>query len=200
MKSQFILASGSPRRKALLQKLDVPFEVIPSSVQECHTNAADPAELVQQLALEKAREVAQHFPDRVVIGADTVVVLGDTVMGKPAHEAEAKEMLRALSGNRHTVFTGVAIVKKSREEKYTFYEKTDVTFLPLTNEMIDYYIRSATPLDKAGAYGIQDWSACFVEKINGCYNNVVGFPISKFAQLLRTAKIQKRFSTNSFAL
>ena len=198
MLSPFILASRSPRRKALLEKLNLPFEVVSSSVQEDHISSAEPDKLVRRLALEKAQEVAKQFPHRVVIGADTVVVLDGTVMGKPAHQAEAKEMLNLLSGRRHTVFTGVAIVKNANAEEHTFYDRTGVTFFPLTHEMIDRYVRNTPPLDKAGAYGIQDWSACFVEKIDGCYNNVVGFPLSRFAQLLRTPAIQERFGIDHF--
>lgn len=196
MQPPFILASGSPRREALLRKLDLPFEVVPSSVSEDHGEASNPEELVQQLALMKARDVAGRFPDRVVIGADTVVVLGEIIIGKPADKDEARGILRSLSGKKHTVFTGVALVKNVEEEEHIFYERTDVTFFPLEDEMIDYYVGTFRPLDKAGAYGIQDWSACFVEKIEGCYNNVVGFPLARFVQLLKTSAVKSQFNIN----
>lgn len=188
-----ILASNSPRRAKLLALLDIPFDTIPSAVEEDYSVDESPEDLVCRVASEKAESVGSLFPEKMVIGADTIVVLDSTIFGKPASHEEAERMLTTLSGKTHSVITGVALVKKSRTAIHTFFEQTDVTFHPLTSNMIDYYVRMYNPLDKAGAYGIQDWSACFVKTISGCYHTVMGFPVSKFAQVLRNRRIMEMF-------
>ena len=193
MAPPFILASNSPRRRNLLEKLDIAFDIAPSNVQEDYTNDENPEDLVCLLALKKAKDVGRQYPDRVVIGADTVVVLEGKILGKPESEPQAVKMLQMLSGKTHAVFTGVALVELSKQAEFTFAERTDVSFFEVSYGMIEYYVRKYKPLDKAGAYGIQDWSACFVESISGSYDNVVGFPTSKFIQLLRTPELDKMF-------
>jgi len=191
--TKFILASNSPQRKKLLNILNIPFDVIPSKVEENFDPDLAPEILVCKLALKKAQLVSSLYPDFIVIGADTIVVLKNRILGKPSTLSEAREMLQILSGETHTVYTGVALVKQSDEVTYSFYEQTEVTFYPLSSDMIDYYVQTFSPLDKAGAYGIQDWSACFVESISGCYHNVVGFPLPKFVSVLRNPDIEILF-------
>lgn len=177
---QIILASGSPRRKALLTQIDLDFEVIPSSVHEDFNIDKGPKEFVEHYSRLKALDVAEKYPDLLVIGADTVVVLDNKIIGKPKDEADSKRILRALSGNTHKVITGVTLVVNSKNIIDTFNKETKVTFNELTDEQIQYYIDNYKPLDKAGSYGIQDWFAVCVNKIDGCYFNIMGFPLSKF--------------------
>lgn len=174
---RIILASGSPRRKELLGKFIPSLEIIPSRADEPSFPELGPAETVKKLALIKAREVAGREAGRgdMVIGADTVVTIDNKILGKPRDEAHAGEMLRALSGSVHDVFTGVCIIKDW--EECCFAEKTEVYFRRLTDYEIDAYIASGEPMDKAGAYGIQGIASLFVEKINGDYFNVMGFPV-----------------------
>lgn len=193
MTAQFILASDSPRRKELLRMLNLSLRVVPSGVEEDYSLPGTPEELVCRFALKKANDVAIRFPERIVLGADTIVVLDGQILGKPVDLPQAKEMLSRLSGQTHTVFTGVAMIKQSQKANHTFCERTTVKFFPLSGEMIDYYVENCGPLDKAGAYAIQDWSACFVESISGCYHNVMGFPVSRFIWVLRRPDINERF-------
>lgn len=180
-----ILASGSPRRKDLLSLLQLEFEIDPAIGPEEPYAGRDPAEYVRQLAVAKASEVARRRTDpALVVGADTVVVLGGLLLGKPADEEEAKWMLRLLSGQTHQVYTGVAVVEIPGFLTRDAVEVTDVTFKALTDERIERYVRTGEPLDKAGAYGIQGLGAVNVSRIEGCYFNVVGLPLAKLADLL----------------
>ncbi|MEX0721825.1 MAG: Maf family protein [Balneolaceae bacterium] len=186
---RIILASKSPRRKKLLTQLGFKFEVHPSDINE-DISQAEPGKLVEQLALLKAGDVARHFPNSFIIGADTIVVHSGEILGKPKDETEAAEMLMRLSGSIHSVFTGVTLAKTDEkgfiDSKKTFYEQTNVQFSTLTFREIQAYIKSGSPLDKAGAYGIQDdLGAVFVEKIVGDYYNVVGFPLNRFYRELK---------------
>jgi septum formation protein len=176
MKS-IILASGSPRRKELLEQVKLTFEIIVSDIDEVMNEKDKPSDIVQSLAQQKARDIFAKHKDSVVIGADTIVAIGDKRLGKPESKEEAVEMLQMLSGKTHSVFTGVAI--ETLEHSKTFYEETKVTFWNLTKEDIDTYIESGEPFDKAGAYGIQGFGATLVKKIDGDYFNVVGLPISR---------------------
>jgi len=178
--SPIILASNSPRRKDLLELINLSFKVITSSVHEDFDIDLVPTDFAKHYANLKALDVAQKYPDSLVIGADTIVVLDDEIIGKPVDENDSKSMLRKLSGRTHTVITGVSLVWRDRNIEDTFYEKTKVTFLNLTEEQIQFYIENYHPLDKAGSYGIQDWFAVCVKKIDGCFYNVMGFPLSKF--------------------
>lgn len=182
MKS-FILASGSPRRKELLQQAHYSFQIKTSTVEEIVEEGLSPAEVVEQLALLKAKDIWSQTKDEVVIGADTVVAIDDAILGKPYDENDAKAMLQKLSGNTHSVYTGVAICSAEGDE--TFSEKTDVEFYTLSDEDIEMYIRSKEPFDKAGSYGIQGFGAFLVKRIIGDYYTVVGLPLAKTIRELR---------------
>lgn len=175
-----ILASNSPRRKSLLELIDLPFKVITSSVHEDFNINLKPIEFAKHYANLKALDVARERPDNLVIGADTIVVLDDEIIGKPIDENDSKLMLRKLSGRTHTVITGVSLVWQEKSFVDSFYEETKVTFHKLTDEQIQYYVDNYHPLDKAGSYGIQDWFAVCVKKIDGCFYNVMGMPLSNF--------------------
>lgn len=175
------LASASPRRQDLLKQIGLDFEVIPSSVKEIMNENLSPGELVENLALAKARDVAGTIADGVVIGADTVVILNNQIMGKPVDSAEAALMLTRLSGALHQVMTGVAIVDIKSGLQRVFHETTCVRFRYLTSDIIENYIDSGEPFDKAGAYAIQGLGSILVEGIEGCYFNVVGLPLTRVA-------------------
>lgn len=182
---KIILASGSPRRKKLLQQINLSFDVRPSSVDEFFDPELSPEEVVQQLALRKAADVAKNQKDALVIGADTIVVFKDKILEKPRTHQEAKKMLQQLSGQTHQVLTGVALCKVNASnniaDTVSFVETTDVTFGELNSDDIENYVASGSPMDKAGGYGIQDdFGAIFVKKIEGDYYNVVGFPLHSF--------------------
>lgn len=178
-----ILASQSPRRRELLAEAGFAFSAVASSFDESTVVADDPAELVMALAREKAAAVAREHPGEVVVGSDTVVALGDEVLGKPVDDADAARMLRALSGRAHTVHTGVAIVDGTSSD--VFVSSTEVVFWDLTDEEIDSYVASGEPRDKAGAYGIQGLGRMLVKEIHGDYYTVVGLPVAWLARRLR---------------
>jgi len=180
----YILASASPRRQELIQLLGLPFRCIPSDVDENVSSHLQPDEIVCTLARRKAMGVMpkQNQPT-VVVGADTIVVCDDQILGKPTDKGDAKKMLLTLQGKTHRVYTGVCIVD-NRGKEQSFYAMTEVRFYPLSEEEIDVYIESGEPMDKAGAYGIQEKGALLVEKINGDYFNVVGLPIALLARNL----------------
>ncbi|MGF0032918.1 Maf family protein [Bariatricus sp. SGI.154] len=184
---RYILASASPRRKELMEQAGFRFEVIPSTVEEKITKTI-PSEVVMELAAQKAQDVFEHHgtKDCVVIGADTVVVYRDEILGKPADKAEAYDMLSMLADRTHQVYTGVSLIisKKGQVHTKTFYESTDVTFCPICKEDLRAYVESGDPLDKAGAYGIQGTFAIHVKCIKGDYNNVVGLPVCRLYQEL----------------
>jgi septum formation protein len=164
-----------------LRQIGFSFTVEESGVDEQIPDGIAPEEAVRRLSLEKANRVAERLDDGIVIGADTIVVLDGKILGKPSSKEEAIAMLSNLSGRAHTVFTGFALVDVNSKKSYVDYERTEVTFRRLGNEEIEDYVESGSPMDKAGAYGIQDdYGAVFVEKIDGCFYTVVGFPLSKF--------------------
>lgn len=180
IEKRIILASESPRRKKLLALLGFDFEVIPAYIDEDSIIMDGlPENYVQKLSLMKAEKVANEITDNaIVIGADTIVVLGSQVLNKPTDEYDAYNMLRQLSDNTHQVYTGIALVDVSSKLTLTSYKKTNVTFRFLEDEEIWAYIRSGSPMDKAGSYGIQDdFGAVFVSHIDGCYYNIVGLPL-----------------------
>lgn len=183
--TKIILASASPRRKELLTQIGIPFSVQVSTCEEKITGTA-PADVVCELSRQKAEDVWRQTGG-FVIGADTVVAYGGDILGKPKDEADAVRMLQILSGNTHEVFTGVTFCYEKDGEKkvHTFYEKTEVTFYPMTDEEIAAYVATKDPLDKAGAYGIQGSFAAYIKGIRGDYNNVVGLPIGRFYQELK---------------
>ena len=183
---KFILASSSPRRRELLLRLQTPFDIILPDVDESIIPPdGSPETYCTALAELKANDISQHYPNNLVIGSDTIVVLDDQIMGKPEDKAMAQNMLETLSGKTHHVYTGVCLKWAERNIHHLFAEITTVTFRELSEADINHYIESCPPYDKAGSYGIQDWSAVFVQEIKGCYDNVVGFPISRFYQELK---------------
>ena len=179
-----ILASKSPRRRALLEQMGVrDFRIVTPDIDEHMDRDLPPAELVRQISLEKAQAVAaQADPNTVVIAADTVVALDGVVLGKPADKEEAFRMLSLLSGNRHQVYTGLTVLRG--EQVFSQWEETSVTFRPLTAEEIEAYIATGEPMDKAGAYGIQGYGALFIQGISGDYYNVMGLPVCRLGQIL----------------
>lgn len=183
MKKTLVLASQSPRRKELLEQVGVSFETQPSVLEEVIDPALPPEKVVQSLALQKAEEVFRGHPEKIVLGADTLVAAEDTILGKPTDDADAADMLRRLSGRTHQVHTGTAIL--SAEERTVFTETVHVTFYPLSESEIQTYIQSKEPADKAGAYGIQGLGAVLVERIEGDYFSIVGLPVAKVVRALK---------------
>ena len=185
---KYILASASPRRKELLERTGIEFEIIPSHKEE-KIEGNDPSEIVKNLALMKAQDIFDQYNEDslTVIGADTIVVYKDEILGKPADEDEAADMLSMLADRTHQVYTGVAILTREKgvEHKNVFFESTDVTFYPVSKEDIDSYIATGDPMDKAGSYGIQGDFCIHVKCIKGDYNNVVGLPVAKVYQELK---------------
>ena len=176
MITEIILASASPRREQLLKQIGVSFRVIPSEADESNTAVLRPAEYVKQCALAKAKVVASRVsPADIVIGADTVVALGEVVFGKPSDDADAARMLRQLSGRTHSVWSGLAVL--APQNRYVTAVETKVTLAELSTHQIERYVASGEPMDKAGAYAIQGLGAVFVKRIDGCYYNVVGLPL-----------------------
>ena len=178
-----ILASASPRRRELLEYITNDFKVIAANADESLPSCCPPREGAEMLALRKARAVAEDYPDDIIIGADTIVVLDGVLYGKPADKADAFRMLRQLSGREHIVHTGVALLSRQRER--VFSEQTAVKFIELSDEEIFAYIETGDPMDKAGAYGIQGGGALFVEGIRGDFYNVMGLPVCRLARQLR---------------
>ncbi|MCI8496803.1 MAG: septum formation inhibitor Maf [Clostridiales bacterium] len=178
-----ILGSASPRRKELFSRITPQFEVFPADCDETVPEGMKPNEVVRLLACRKAQAVAERFPQAAVVGADTIVVLDGRILGKPDGREEAARMLRALSGRRHQVLTGVSVVFEGKQQ--SFVEQTQVEFYELSNEEIEGYLCTGEPMDKAGAYGIQGFGALLVREISGDYYNVVGLPLAHTARLLQ---------------
>ena len=174
---KIILASTSPRRKELLESIGLKFEIQPSDYEEDMTLKMPPKKLAEFLSLNKARSVAQENNDAIVIGADTIVVLGKQVLGKPHTEKEAKKMLKMISGKVHSVITGVTVIDTSKNIMITKSVETKVWIKKLSPKEIESYVASKEPLDKAGAYAIQGLGSLIVKKIEGDYSNVVGLPL-----------------------
>ncbi|KIO62198.1 Maf family protein [Caldifermentibacillus hisashii] len=181
--ARLILASSSPRRQEILKSLRASFEIITSNADESVDCNMPPEEIVMTLAERKAQTVAKENHDAFVIGADTIVVYNDRILGKPADRDDAKQMLMMLSGNTHAVFTGTCILHGN--DKEIFYEKTEVSFWELAEAEIDRYIRTGEPLDKAGSYGIQGYGAILVKSIHGDFYSVVGLPVAKLYRALK---------------
>jgi len=180
-----ILASASPRRKELLKKVVRNFSVVISQVDENQIKAKDPASLAVLTALAKAKAVAGKVKSGVVIGADTIVILGPKILGKPRSKKDAYLMLKDLVGKTHLVITGLALINTDSGKIVTGCEKTRVNMKKVKdNEILDY-VRSGKPLDKAGSYGIQEIEEAFIDKITGDYDNVVGLPLRRLKQLLK---------------
>ena len=190
---KIVLASASPRRAELLKNIGLEFSVRPDDSEEISTPGLDPAETVKELARNKASNVAGKIRNAgglgdeevLVIGADTVVVSNGEILGKPTDETDAERTLRRLSGNRHEVYTGVSVIDTFSGREVCDHEATVVEFRDISDEEIAAYIRTGEPMDKAGAYGIQNLGALFVKRIEGDYFNVVGLPLCKLGMILK---------------
>lgn len=181
-----VLASGSPRRKKLLEQLGLSFEVHVSDADESFDPDDTPADIVRQLAEIKANAISASFPDALVLAADTIVVSDGEVLGKPVDAQAATETLRKLSGNTHQVFTGIALHHLVSDRRIQAFEETNVTFARLSDAEIAGYVATGSPMDKAGAYGIQDdQGALYIPRIEGDYYNVVGLPLHRLYTTLR---------------
>ncbi len=175
----FILASASPRRAELLRQLEVEFKVVPSDATEVYDEQLSPRELCQLNAHRKTRAVAKKHPDLLVLGADTLVFLDGKIFGKPRDLVDARRMLRQLQGRTHQVVTGVCLMHLRTHRERIFAISTDVTFHPLTENQIGDYLAKINPLDKAGAYAIQEHGELIVAEISGSFSNVVGLPLEQ---------------------
>ena len=184
---KLILASNSPRRKELLAGLDVQFEVrVLKGIDESYPDTVPTAEIAEYIAQKKAAAYRETIAaDELVITADTIVVLGDEVLGKPKDAADARRMLRELSGRTHQVITGVVLTTKERQEHFSVV--SNVTFKTLEDSEIDYYVETYKPVDKAGAYGIQEWIGYVgVTRLEGSYFNVMGLPVQRIYEAMST--------------
>jgi len=185
-KQTIYLASKSPRRRKLLKQLGINFKSLYVNSIEDFLDGEHPVECVKRIAVEKMDIAKQKVHDGIIITADTIVVLKGKVIGKPTNKKDAIKILSFLSGNVHTVYTGFCVYNQRTKQKLLDYEKTEVKFRKLTKDEIIDYVDSGSPMDKAGAYGIQDdFGAVFVKRINGCYYNVVGLPLTKLYHALR---------------
>ncbi|ADL52467.1 Maf-like protein [Clostridium cellulovorans] len=191
---KFVLASASPRRKELINRVLQNVEIIPSKFDENSIEYnGDVVAYVQELALNKALDVLKDCSgEYIIIGCDTVVYNNGKILEKPKNEDEAFAMLKSLSGAEHSVFSAVAIVNSKTNNVVRFHEESKVRFSELTDEEILSYIETKEPFDKAGAYGIQGYGGLFVEAINGCYYNVVGLPINKLYKTLRAMGVNSK--------
>lgn len=180
-----ILASGSPRRREILANTNAKFDVLTSDVDERIFKFEEPTQLVLRLAFEKCMDIAINNPESLVIGADTIVVLDNEILGKPKNEDEAFDMLSKLSNREHQVITGMSIVNIENNKKIIDYTISNVKFKNLTDQDIRDYISTGECLDKAGSYGIQGYGALLVKEIQGDYFNIVGLPISKLSDILK---------------
>lgn len=181
---KYILASASPRRKELLKYILPEFECIPADIEEVFPENLSVFDAPEYLAKIKAESLSRKYPDRIIIGSDTAVIINQTMLGKPKDRFDAEKMLKMLSGKTHAVVTGCAIIYGNK--KYTFSEKTDVEFYELTDEEISDYISSGEPMDKAGAYGIQELGSRLVKKINGDFFTVMGLPVASLHRKLKS--------------
>lgn len=179
---KLILASASPRRKELLKNAGYEYEVCPADIDETMPEGVEPETACEILSRKKAQAVLEENPDAVVLGSDTIVVLGNTILGKPENEEDAKAMLKALSGRVHQVYTGLCVC--SKDKTLSLVSRADVRFYNLSDAVIDAYIATKEPMDKAGAYGIQGVGSMLVKSIEGDYFTIVGLPMAKAARML----------------
>lgn len=182
---KIILASSSPRREELLNRYSLNQVIFEPKIDEKYVDGEKPEQIAMALAFEKAYWVSEHFNEgEVIIAADTIVVLDDLILGKPKDEIDAFRMLSLLNGKEHNVITGISIIETNSNKKIVDFELTTVRFRHLSEKQIKRYIQTKEPMDKAGSYGIQGYGQILVEKIDGCYSNVVGLPIGKLDYLL----------------
>jgi septum formation protein len=191
--SPIILASKSPRRRHLLENAGITFSIIPSRVQESEYLLLKPENYARTLAEAKASVVAGKNPESWVIGADSIVLINETILEKPVSTSDARQMIQQLSGNTHVVLTGYSIICKSSTYLFTDVVKTEVIFKKLTDDEIEWYIHTKEPYDKAGGYAIQGLGSFMVKSINGSYSNVVGLPVCEVLdQLYRQGVISRK--------
>jgi len=188
LKLPLLLASKSPRRKILLEQIGLEFKVSPSQIAEDFSINLSPIKFTEHWAKKKAREIAKLNSDSLVIGADTIVVIDHKILGKPKNKKDSFQMLKKLSGRTHKVITSIHFSCIKYHIERTINEETEVSFIEISEKDIFFYIDNYNPYDKAGSYGIQDWFSVQVEKINGCYYNVMGFPVSAFYKEYRKIK------------
>ena len=192
-----ILASKSPRRKYLLEQAGLTFSIIPSDFDESSVTMSEPDVYVRMLAEAKAFDISEKHPDSWVIGADTIVLIDNAILGKPAFNEEARTMLKQLSGKTHQVLTGYCICCKNKNTVFSETAKTDVHFKSLSIAEIDWYIQTGEPFDKAGAYAIQGIGTFLVRRINGSYTNVVGLPVCEVIEfLMKNEVLEFNFETH----
>lgn len=194
-----ILASASPRRAELLRQLGLDFQIAPTGVTEVEHESLSAGETARLNAYRKARAAAKKHPDALVLGVDTVVELGGALFGKPATLGEAEQMLLTLGGKTHRVVTGVCLLHLRAHRQTLFFEQTAVTFRPLTRELIRRYHALVDPMDKAGAYGLQEHGEMLVEAISGSFTNVIGLPLERLAAELAAFGLRLTQSSSSIA-
>ena len=189
---KIILASSSPRRKKILKSIGTKFNVIKPVFDESGISYnKNPGEYCETLAIKKAESIMNNLSNSIVISADTIVICKSELLNKPENEKDASRMLNLLSGVKHDVYTGVAIVDSTKNKVISlFHEKTEVEFKKLNQNIINYYIKNYKPYDKSGSYGIQEFSSLFVKKINGCYFNVIGLPISSLYDEIKKLNLE----------
>lgn len=188
-RARFILASQSPRRKELLERIGASFEVIPADVEEFEEGHGDPEGMVCHNARMKAAWVAERYADRFVLGSDTTVHIGGRVLAKPADLEDARRMLKMLGGRTHFVYTGFSLICLDREVQVLDGVRSEVTFRPLDDAIIDQYFERVNPLDKAGAYGIQEGTDLIIESFKGSHSNIMGLPLDETKALLERHKL-----------
>ena len=187
---KIILASQSPRRQQLLNQIGLDFEIAPSDYKEDFSLELPPRELVQLFSQEKARDITGKYPEHIIVAADTIVVLGKQILGKPETPDKAKETLNRISGQKVTSITGVTVLKTPERQESSQIVETDIWIKELTETEIDNYVATEEPLDKAGAFAIQGTGALITEKIEGSYSNVVGLPLLETYQILKKMGIK----------
>ena len=189
-KPKWILASASPRRNEILRGLGLEFRIDPSGVVEpARRSRETPSKYAVRLACLKAREASGRHQSGLILSADTIVVLGDSILGKPETPTEARSMILRLSGRWHEVVTGICIMDCARNRRHSTFSRTRVHFRRLSSAEIEWYLQTGEYRDKAGAYGVQGYASLFIDRIEGCYFNIVGFPISAFEKLCRRSGI-----------
>ncbi|MEN6330829.1 MAG: Maf family protein [Smithella sp.] len=183
--SPFILASASPRREELLRSVGLKFKILPAHVNEDYIDGETPRQHVRRLSQDKARVPARKYPDAWVLGADTIVVIDNLILGKPKNKTQARQMLERLSGREHKVFTGYTLARTASKITKTSVVQSAVKFKPINAEEMEWYISCDEPYDKAGGYAVQGKGAYFIKAIRGSYTNVIGLPLCEVLEELK---------------
>src|SRR6266581_3545232 len=192
---RIVLASTSPRRAEILRTIGWPFETFPVEIDESRNRGEGAQTYVERLAREKAEAAASHLPSRIVLGADTIVVVDNEILGKPEDESQARRMLRNLGGRWHQVLTGIAVIGiANNNNAFVAHTATDVKFAKMGDAEIDWYVSTGEPMDKAGAYAIQGLGARFIEEIKGEYFNVMGLPVRLLYDLITRGREENEIS------